>query len=173
MVPDFMAPDFDITDALPGALTTVPLRSNETEDVPDLAPGTLQLVFTSCLVGSRTSGAARRILGLRLTTSITKEEIDAGVARVFVGFHGFASIETVDANGDPLVRDHVFGVAVPEMSLEVKGPEGSPLHLLLPPGEYLAYLDGSHPVHVPFVVREHEEDAGTVTLRDPSRSGAE
>ena len=51
------------------------------------------------------------------------------------------------------------------MSLEVKGPEGSPLHVLLPPGEYLAYLAGRHHVQVPFVVREDEEDAGTVTLR--------
>ena len=114
VAPDFAGTDIDL---LPGPLTTVRLRANETEDVPDLAPGARQLLVTNCLVRSRTSSVARRILGLRLTTSITKEEIDAGVARVVVGFHGFARVEAVDANGDPLVADHVFGVAVPEMSL--------------------------------------------------------
>jgi hypothetical protein len=164
------ARDFASAGALPRALSTVRLKLNETEDLPNVAPGEIQLLCTNCVVRSRRSDVTYRIPALRLTTLITDEDIVAGVAQVIVGFHGFARVEVVDLNDEPLVREHVLGVALPSMSIEVKGPEGSPLHVLLPPGEYMAYLAGSRPVQVRFVVREHEEDAGTIRLRDSPNS---
>jgi hypothetical protein len=100
-----------------------------------------------------------------LTTAVTAGDVAAGAAEVVVGFHAVARVEAVDPNGGPLAREHLLGVALNAMTVEAKGPEGSPLVLLLPPGEYEAYLSDSPPVLATFAVREPEEDAGTVRLR--------
>ncbi|HJR59628.1 MAG TPA: hypothetical protein VJ813_09525 [Vicinamibacterales bacterium] len=155
---------------MPAVLRSVRLERNETEDFPDVAGGEIQLLFAKCLVRSHQSGVTYRIPSFRLTTRITEADIAAGIGQVAVGFHGIARIEVVDRNDEPLAREHVFGVTEPGVSLEVKGPEYGPLHVLLPPGEYLAYLAGPRPVHVEFAVREPEEDVGTIKLRDPGDS---
>jgi hypothetical protein len=88
------ARDFASAGALPRALSTVRLKLNETEDLPNVAPGEIQLLCTNCVVRSRRSDVTYRIPALRLTTLITDEDIVAGVAQVIVGFHGFARVES-------------------------------------------------------------------------------
>lgn len=147
-------------------LGSVRLRMDRTEDVAGVVAGKTQLLITNCLVRSRRTSLAHRVPVFRLTTSISDGELAAGVAQVFVGFHAFARIVAVDMNDDVITRSHLLGVALPAMSVEVNGPEHTPLHVLLPPGEYSAYLAGPRPVQVRFIVHEHEEDAGTVMVRD-------
>jgi hypothetical protein len=158
------ARDFGSPEILTRGPTTVRLQSNGTEDVPGVTPGEMQLVFGRCLVRSLASSAAWHVHAFRLTTMVTAGDVAAGVAEVVVGFHAVARVEAVDTNGDPLLRDHLLGVALNGMTVEAKGPEGSPLVLLLPPGEYEAYLGDSPPVRATFAVREPEEDAGTLLL---------
>jgi hypothetical protein len=54
-------PDFGSPDIVTRGFRTVRLQSNETEDVPGVTPGDMQLVFGRCLVRSLASSAAWRV----------------------------------------------------------------------------------------------------------------
>lgn len=160
------AKDFASVDALARASKRARITNNQTEDLPNGTRGELQLLCTNCDVRLRSSDVAYHVPALRLTAVVNEDDILAGAAEINIGHHGLIRVEAVDRNDKPLARPHVLGVAMPQMSTEVKGPEGSPLYLLLPPGDYFAYLGGFRPVQVHFVVREEEENIRTVTLRD-------
>jgi hypothetical protein len=143
----------------------VAVNCGETDDVDIVIPGENQLIFSSCLVRSRATGVAWRIPVFRLTTWVSDVDIAAGIAQVVVGFHAFAHIAAIEADDQPLARDHVVGVSLPKMSIEVKGPQRTPLNVLLPPGEYVAYLAGPDRLQVIFPVHFGQEDDGPIWLR--------
>ncbi len=145
--------------------STVPLRLNVTDEVPAVQLGPLELWISNCSVQLLSNGAAYQISAMRLLTDVSARAIVAGVARVDVGFHAVVRVEAIGRSGEPVVTRHIVGVALPDLaSIEAFGPENTPLCVLLPPGEYTAYLAGASPVQAPFVVREGDQEDMTIRL---------
>jgi hypothetical protein len=156
--------DFAFHGASARAPQRVAVKCDQTDEVANVIRGENLLVFNNCLVRSKRSNMTLRIPVFQLTTWVTDAEIAAGLAQVVVGFHAFVRVVAVDVKDQPLVREHVVGIAFAEMSIEAKVPERSPLIVLLPPGEYVAYLPGPNRIYAPFEVHPGQEDVGTIRL---------
>jgi len=151
---------------MPSRFETARVNDNRIRNAPELPTGEIQLIFTNCLVLRRKTGDRHRIRMFRVVTSLSDQDRRARIVEVTLGFLGFARVEVVDDNDNLLTREHVFGVALPGMSIEARGPENSPLDVLLPPGEYRAYLADPRRIQVTFVIRERDNDLKTIRILD-------
>jgi hypothetical protein len=156
--------------ALKGRQSLSPTRivSDEVLEIEIQEPGHLRLVLTNCIVRFLKGGLTRRIPVFHLTVVISQSEIEAGVAEVDVGPLACVRLEAVDSKDMPLRRDHAIGVSLDWMSIEAKGPEHSPLEVLLPPGTYTAYIADPDANGVQFTVRAGDEDFRTISVRERS-----
>jgi hypothetical protein len=159
--------------SLAGLVSPTRVVSDEILEIEIREPGHVRLVFTNCAVRFSKEGLTRRIPVFHLTVRISQSEIEAGVADVNVGPLACVCLEAVDSNDMPLRRDHVIGVSLDWMSIEAKGPEHSPLGVLLPPGTYTAYVADPEANGVQFTVRAGDDDFRTIRVREgSSRSSA-
>ena len=140
------------------------VRANEIENFANVAHGEVTLFCHSCLVRSNTTDFTYRIPLVVLESSIAEEHIIGDTAQISVGFHAIARIEAFGQDEKPLTREHMLGIALPGISIEVQGPQNSPLYVLLPAGEYVAYMTESSLARRHFSVDGSEEDIGTVRL---------
>jgi hypothetical protein len=144
---------------------TTQLRLNETDNIPDLSPGDIELVVSNCHVRLRASGNLYRIPLFVAGVSVSLTDVSRGRADVQLGWHAVVRVEAVDGQDQPLRHQHRLGFSRDWMSIEVKGPEQSPLSLLLPPGEYTAYVMDGQPIQSRFIVRPDQQDVLLVKIR--------
>ena len=142
--------------------SSVPLRLNLTEHVPGVNPGDIELLCSNCVIRSHKSNIVYSVPVFRLRTLLSSDDIARELVTIVVGFHAFVHVRAVRPDGQPLTRDHNLGITLPDMSIEVHGPEHTPLHAVLPPGDYLAYVAGPRPAYVPVSVHENNDDVEAI-----------
>ena len=135
-------------------LTGQRIKDGVIEGFSSPGSGEVQLLLVNCTVLDRRTGGRYRVPLFRVLASFDGQQTTGNTRRISLGFNGLAKVEVVDDMGQPLMRNHVFGVALEGMSIEVNGPEHSPLFVLLPPGIYRAYLADARRVEVEFAVSE-------------------
>jgi hypothetical protein len=149
---------------------TTRVKDNQTDEIAKLHSGPTRFLFTNSTVLSRKSGDRYRIPWFQSETFIRDQQLLEETLQLPLGSLGCAGVEVVDKEGRPLTREHKLGIILPDVSLEVTGPENSPLYVLLPPGVYLAYIADMRRIDVEFTIREHDESTQRVTLRDEGHS---
>jgi hypothetical protein len=143
-------------------LSSVSLRRNVTEDVPRVSPGEIELLCSKCEIRSHKSNIVYPVPMFRLKTAVRGTDIARESMTIVVGFHAFVHVRAVSRDGHPLTRDHTVGITLPDMSLEVHGPKYTPLHAVLPPGDYVAYVAGPRPARRRLSVRENNDDVEAI-----------
>lgn len=139
------------------------VRDNLTDEVLAPTAGPVSFVCTQCRVRDRRTAREHRIAGLHVVGTIGAVDSDQRIADVIVQHCAFAQVEAVDAGGKRQADGQVVGVTLPHASLEAP----QPLSLLLPAGEYTAYVTSSPAVTTTFVVDGTTQQVGTIRLRLP------
>jgi hypothetical protein len=124
----------------PSVSPTATLRSNTVEYPALDHPGDYLLTINNCTVKSQKSGVARRVHSFTMRATITAEAVARGVAEVPVHFHALLRICVVGHNNEPVSGRPIVGFVLDQLTIEVSVNEDGYLDLLVPPGEYMAYL---------------------------------
>jgi hypothetical protein len=139
------------------------VRHNLTDEIQAPATGPISFVCTQCRVRDRRTAREHRIAGMHVVGTIGAVDREQRIADVIVQPCSFAQVDAVDAVGRRPAEGQVIGIALPHASFEAFAGD-HPLSLLLPAGEYTAYVTGSRPVTTTFVV-DGTTDVATIRLR--------
>jgi hypothetical protein len=155
----FIVTDLSSSNVSESPLYPAQLKLNETELLLNVASGEIQLLLADCVARDNNSRRTYRLAVVFLRTSVSEQDRIRGFANVEVDGRSLVCVEAFDRDGQHITAE--IGVATNGRSF---GGKTSPIHLLLEPGEYLAYCEGSIPVRVRFVVDENSQELVKVTL---------